>query len=46
MGLEASDFFYAVAQFYRSFAQVDDAEVVTLLHAHRNAHADQLGERA
>jgi predicted phosphoribosyltransferase len=43
--LDAPDFFYAVGQFYRSFAQVDDAEVVALLRAHRNAHADQPGER-
>ena len=44
--LDAPEFFYAVGQFYRSFAQVDDAEVVALLHAHQNAHAYQPGERA
>ena len=35
--LEAPDFFYAVGQFYRNFAQVDDAEVVALLHTSRDA---------
>jgi predicted phosphoribosyltransferase len=44
--LDAPEFFYAVGQFYRSFAQVDDAEVVALLRADRDAHADQGGERA
>jgi putative phosphoribosyl transferase len=37
--LDAPEFFYAVGQFYGSFPQVDDAEVVALLHAHRNAPA-------
>lgn len=44
--LDSPEFFYAVGQFYRSFAQVDDAEVATLLHARRNVHAEQPGERA
>ena len=44
--LGVPEFFYAVGQFYRNFAQVDDAEVVALLEADRDAHADQGGERA
>lgn len=44
--LDSPEFFYAIGQFYRSFAQVDDAEVATLLHARRNVHAEQPGERA
>ena len=31
--LQTPDFFHAVGQFYRRFAQVDDAEVVALLNA-------------
>jgi predicted phosphoribosyltransferase len=44
--LDAPEFFYAVGQFYDSFAQVDDAEVVALLEPDRHAHANQGGERA
>lgn len=44
--LDAPEFFYAVGQFYRSFAQVDDAEVVALLHPRDKVHGEQPAERA
>jgi putative phosphoribosyl transferase len=37
--LEAPAHFFAVGQFYQSFPQVDDAEVVALLAASKTAHA-------
>jgi predicted phosphoribosyltransferase len=44
--LYAPEYFYAVGQFYRSFPQVDDAEVIALLNARRSAHASHAGEQA
>ncbi len=44
--LETPEFFYAVSQFYRSFPQVDDAEVVALLNVRRRVYTDRPGAEA
>ena len=44
--LQTPEFFYAVGQFYRSFPQVDDNEVIALLRPAANEPAPSVGAAA
>lgn len=44
--LQTLEFFNAVGQFYRSFPQVDDAEVIALLRSDGNQRAQSMGGAA